>query len=314
MTVCLKNVLECDFALQKNTVRNVTDMVRQDIEQPTRQNHAVSSELQVLIALRFYATGGFQLTMADVHGLSQTTVCNVLKRVTIAIARLRPHYIAFPNNVELDSVKPRFLNIAGFPNCVGAIDCSHIRIIGQGDNGQRFINRKGWSSINVQAVSDTNHTFVNIVAHWHGSVHDSRIFDNSLLKQKFEDGDIDGLLIGDSGYPRLPYLMTPLLNPRDAANNRYNRALCSTRNLVECMFGIWKRRFPCLTYTLRFKDIRISLAVIIATAVLHNIAVAEREPNFNDDLDDPPPPLRINGVQYGRGNAVRRAMIQQYFS
>ncbi|XP_041362146.1 putative nuclease HARBI1 [Gigantopelta aegis] len=131
------------FRLTKNTVQNVTDMVRQDIEQPTRRNHDVSSELQVLIALRFYATGGFQLTMAGVHGLSQTTVCNVLKRVTIALARLRPHYIAFPNNVELDSVKVRFLNIAGFPNCVGAIDCSHIRIIGHGDNGQRFINRKG---------------------------------------------------------------------------------------------------------------------------------------------------------------------------
>ncbi|XP_041349301.1 putative nuclease HARBI1 [Gigantopelta aegis] len=166
----------------------------------------------------------------------------------------------------------------------------------------------------LQRVQDINYDRAKRLAHWHGSVHDSRIFDNSLLKQKFEDGDIDGLLIGDSGYPCLPYLMTPLLNPRDAADNRYNRALCSTRNLVECMFGIWKRRFPCLTYTLRFKDICTSLAVIVATAVLHNIAVAEREPNFNDDLDDLQPPLRISGVQNGRGNAVRRAMIQQYFS
>ncbi|XP_041356770.1 putative nuclease HARBI1 [Gigantopelta aegis] len=160
---------------------------------------------------------------------NETTVCTVLKRVTNAIARLRPHYISFSNNEEMNDLKERFFNIAGFPNCVGAIDCSHIRIIGQGENGQRFINRKGWSSINVQAVSDSNRRFVNIVAHWHGSVHDRRIFDNSLMKQIFEDGGIDGFLIGDSGYPCLPYLMTPLLNPGNAAENRYNRALCSTR-------------------------------------------------------------------------------------
>ncbi|XP_041357801.1 putative nuclease HARBI1 [Gigantopelta aegis] len=203
------------FRLSKNTVRVVTNIVRADIEQPTRRNHAVPCELQVLLALRFYATGGFQLTMADLHGLSQTTVCTVLKRVTNAIDRLRPQYISFSNNEEMNDLKERFFNIAGFPNCVGSIDCSHIRIIGHGENGQRSINRKGWSSINVQAVSDSKRRFVNIVSHWHGS--------------RFEDGEIDGFLIGDSGYPCLPYLMTPLLNPGNAAENGYNRALCYTR-------------------------------------------------------------------------------------
>ncbi|XP_041349321.1 putative nuclease HARBI1 [Gigantopelta aegis] len=134
------------------------------------------------------------------------------------------------------------------------------------------------------------------------------------MKQRFEDGEIDGFLIGDSEYPCLPYLMTPLLNPGNAAENRYNRALCSTRNVVKCMFRMWKRRFPCLTYTLRFKKLQTSLAVIVATAVLHNIDISEREPNLDDDIEDPQPPLQINREQNGRGNAVRRALIQQYFA
>ncbi|XP_041376731.1 putative nuclease HARBI1 [Gigantopelta aegis] len=174
------------FRLSKNIVHVITDMVRANIEQPTRRNHAVPCELQVLLAFRFYATGGFQLTMANLHGLSQMTVCTVFKRVTNAIARLRPQYISFSNNEEMNDLKERFFNIAGFPNCVGAIDCSHIPIIGQGENGQRSNNRKGWSSINLQAVSDSKCRCVNIVAHWHGSVHDSRIFDNSVMKQSFE--------------------------------------------------------------------------------------------------------------------------------
>jgi len=58
---------------------------------------------------------------------------------------------------------------------------------------------------------------------------------------------------GDSGYTLKPYLMTPLLNPRTAEENRYNEAHIRTRNTVERTFGVWKSRFPALAYGLRCK-------------------------------------------------------------
>ena len=61
---------------------------------------------------------------------------------------------------------------------MGAIDCTHIKIpCPGGENAELFRNRKGYFSINVQAVCGPNLDILNIVARWPGSVHDARIFD-----------------------------------------------------------------------------------------------------------------------------------------
>jgi len=57
---------------------------------------------------------------------------------------------------------------------------------------------------------------------WPGSVHDSTIFDNSLLRAQLENNEYKGcFLLGDGGYPCRKYLMTPLLNPTTAAEKKY---------------------------------------------------------------------------------------------
>lgn len=64
-----------------------------------------------------------------------------------------------------------------------------------------------------------------------GATHDSHIWRMSIIKTELErhyqDGDRATWLIGDSGYPLQPWLMTPIL---DAAPNtpdgRYTRAHC----------------------------------------------------------------------------------------
>ena len=83
--------------------------------------------------------------------------------------------------------------MSGFPGVLGAIDCSHIRIQApKSQNKQAYICRKGYTSMNVQAVADANYMFLNIVAKWPGSVHDSRVFRNSGLCGEFEAGSHSG--------------------------------------------------------------------------------------------------------------------------
>ena len=47
---------------------------------------------QLLIALRFYATGCFQLVDGDLFGVHKSTVCRIVRRVSKAIARLKGQY------------------------------------------------------------------------------------------------------------------------------------------------------------------------------------------------------------------------------
>jgi hypothetical protein len=52
-----------------------------------------------------------------------------------------------------------------------------------------------------------------------------------------------------------------------------------TRNTVERLFGVWRRRFPAMAYGLRIK-LRTTLALIVATAVLHNLGILSNEEDF----------------------------------
>ena len=159
------------------------------------------------------------------------------------------------------------------PGIIGAIDGTHIRIKSPGgDNQRRYINRKGWPSINVQAVCDRQMIFRNIVARWSGSTHDSRIFNNSRLCQKLQNQEINGILLGDQGYACSRFLLTPVRNARTPAQQRFNRHQIRARNVIERSFGVLKMRFPALHSGLR-TNLELSKTIIVAAAILHNIAV-----------------------------------------
>ena len=80
---------------------------------------------------------------------------------------------------------------------MGAIDCTHVRIKSPSIDEHLYVNRKNFHSINIQGVCDAELKFLNIIAKWPGSTHDSFIWSNCALKEMFEDGTIsDGWLLG----------------------------------------------------------------------------------------------------------------------
>lgn len=88
--------------------------------------------------------------------------------------------------------------------------------------------------------------FINLVARWPGSVHDSHIFRTSQIQEYLERHHTsleDGIILGDSGYALKPYLMTAYSDPTTAKERAFNRSLRKTRVLIEQVFGRWKRRF-----------------------------------------------------------------------
>ena len=172
--------------------------------------------------------------LAGVHGRHQTTVARAVSLVSFSVAKLRPKFVKCPSNDDHDHTMTKFKEIANFPGVIGVVDGTHIRIQNQpGADGGLYINRKGWPSINVQIVCGPNLEIFDIVARWYGSAHDSRIFRESRVNTRFENGELSGLLLGDSGYPCLTHLMVPFLHPTSDEQHAYNTALVKTRIKVQ---------------------------------------------------------------------------------
>ncbi|GBP23375.1 Putative nuclease HARBI1 [Eumeta japonica] len=244
-----------------------------DLKRISSKNCAVSVQEQILITLNFFACGAYLRCIGDMMGLHKSSISRIVHKVCCAIARMRSRYIRMPiTDEEKQYIARCFYNIAKFPNCIGAIDCTHIPIQSIGGNdGENFRNRKGVFSYNVQVVADSQMLIRNIVARWPGSTHDSHIFNSSTLKGNLEDGMFDPYcLVGDSGYASKPYMFVPHPDPQTNGQKLYNESQIRTRNVVERLFGSWKRRFPIIGTKLRLKKNRIQ-PVIVATAVLHNI-------------------------------------------
>lgn len=66
----------------------------------------------------------------------------------------------------------------------------------------------------MQAVVGPRTEFLDIVPEWPGSQHDSRIFQNSRIYMRYVQRQLSGILVGDAGYPCLPFLLTPIQNPQ----------------------------------------------------------------------------------------------------
>ncbi|XP_072019678.1 LOW QUALITY PROTEIN: putative nuclease HARBI1 [Amphiura filiformis] len=167
-----------------------------DQRRQTLRSHAVNSRLQVFIALRFYGSGSVYTSGSDHHGVSESTVCRVIKVVTDTLVELRDDHIVWPTTDEEIAAKqaelPRefYALICSFPRVIGAVDCTHVRLDScpYGENEHVYVNRKGFHSINIQLISDAKYHIINVVARWPGSTHDSRIIQNSDIGQAYQRG------------------------------------------------------------------------------------------------------------------------------
>ena len=300
------------FRLRKDSVSDLVKILAKDLEHQTRRGLPLTPMQQVLIALRFYATGTFQRVIGDLFGVSVFAACRVIHKVSRAIAKQKRQFLSIPGN--LADVKRKFYDVGHFPGVIGAIVCTHVRVICPNkENSMAFVNRKQFYSINVQAVCDSDAFITNIVGRWPGSTHDSRIFENSKIADKLRDGVLDGILLGDSGYACRAYLLTPILKPKNAGEVRYNTAHRRTRCVIERCFGLLKRRFPCLHLGLR-TSLPNTLVIIVATAVLHNFALIHREQDFDEDIEDENVPFDIVAAADASGNAKRQLIISRYFA
>lgn len=108
--------------------------------------------IQVMLALRFFASESFMEVIGDTMGYDKSKVSRAVENVTNALLTKKDQFLKWPTQEEIKKSKENFYLRGGFPGVFGCIDGTHVRIQAPSDNEPTYVNRKGWHSINVQAI------------------------------------------------------------------------------------------------------------------------------------------------------------------
>lgn len=113
------------------------------------------------------ASESFQESVADIQYISRQSVGNAINDVTNWLIGISKHHITLPVDVtELNKIKKKkqFYEIAHFPNTVGAIDCTDIRL--KAPSGTYIRHSKKVSFHEHSRCMRFEFEFLNIVTKW----------------------------------------------------------------------------------------------------------------------------------------------------
>ena len=99
------------YRFTRNGVMRIIDLLSPSLESNTNRSHSIPTDLQVFIALRFYATGCFYSSTATHYGISETSVCRIVHRVTQVLVGKKDEYVTWPAREKVLHNQQDFFNL-----------------------------------------------------------------------------------------------------------------------------------------------------------------------------------------------------------
>lgn len=286
----------------------------------------------MFVCSRYLASGCSFRELSHSFRIGHTTVREIVLEVCIAIWQ-NIKDIAFP---QLDrdkwlQISEGFRNNSQFPNCAGAVDGKHIRVIRPTHTGSLYYNYKNYFSIVLMAICDAKYKFICIDVGAYGKCSDSSVFKNSHFYEKLTNNDLDMpskrpitetgvplpfVIVGDEAFSLSENIMRPYAGRNLTDKKRiFNYRLSRARRYIECTFGILANKWRIFHRPLVVHR-EFAVAIIKACCILHNY-VRERDGyKFEDTLYIPPTMEGISPSQPSRGNRTstqNRDLFADYF-
>ncbi|KAB0801951.1 hypothetical protein PPYR_04137, partial [Photinus pyralis] len=228
-------------------------------------------------------------TFTDLHysyRLGISTISAIVELVCDAIWDiLRPEVFPEPTREKWLEIASHFARYANFPNCIGAVDGKHIRIIKPINSGSTFFNYKKFYSVVLLAICDANYCFTYVDVGAFGKFADSNVFVNSQFWKRYqkkllnlpEDRYLPGtekpmpfVIVGDDAFSLGPHLLRAYARKNLTHKKKiFNYRLTRARRYIECSFGILSNKWRIFHRPLNV-SLRLSKKIIQSCSALHN--------------------------------------------
>lgn len=252
---------------------------------------------------RYLATG---CTLTELHysfRIGVSTLSSIIREMCNAIwTNLRITYMPEPKQEDWLKIADTFLNVTNFPNCIGAIDGKHIRIVKPAHSGTLYYNYKHFFSTVLLAVCDANYCFTAVDIGDYGKNSDSSIFKNSTFYRKLFKKELNipentllpqsngskfpFVIVGDEAFGLSQNVMRPYGGRHLSTKKKvFNYRLSRARRFIECTFGILSNKWRIFHRPLNVSE-EFAYDIIKACVILHNF-VRIRDGNtleFEDTL------------------------------
>ena len=167
-----RNVFEC----LEEKFKNCSIFTSLDISKTT----SAGKHLAVFLWMAGHEACSYR-DLSDRFNLSLSTIHEIIVRCTLFLSNLSEEIIRWPSEEEMKVSAEVFKKKSSIPNICGFIDGTHIRFDPPAEKLAEYLNRKKFSSIQVQAICDHKLKFIDMFTGYPGSVHDSRVFKNSPI-------------------------------------------------------------------------------------------------------------------------------------
>ncbi|KAM5165185.1 LOW QUALITY PROTEIN: uncharacterized protein ACMZJ9_007622 [Mantella aurantiaca] len=238
----------------------VSEGIRRD---DTNYRMAISPVERLVVTLRYLATGASYASLHFEFRLGKSTISYFVTDTCKKIwSVLIYNYMAMPTKEKWRELSNTFMEKTQFPNCLGAIDGKHIRMVMPPASGSRYFNYKKFSIV-LMAVADANYNLISVDVGSYGSAPDSSVFQHSEFYKQLSQGQLDipeprplpgtsdpdfpMVFVADEAFAISKNLMRPYSSRSlDEKRTNFNYCLYMARRMVECTFGILANKWRVL--------------------------------------------------------------------